>query len=499
MRFFVFDSLCNCYHFCSVRFIDTSIQQISMRLMFYIKPQNVQRLKSVLVAVLGLFFSWSTIYGQGWEMTFGDPTDDLEVRDVIETTDHGYLMAGYQSSQNPDIFLMRTDVDGTLLWFQTYDRIVLGTSVPDFAYEVVATADGGFVVVGSSDGQNSTNDVFLMKVDANGNELWERDFGTAGNTEGLSLALTNNGGFIIAGYREVSADNTDIFLVRTDADGNELWTQNIGGADREELANSVIQTADGGFAVAGYINVAGNRDFYIVKLDSEGNIEDDIAFGSSNDEDDEAFSLVQLADGSLVTVGRWGLTQSDIYWLKLNLDAGGQMSFGGANIFGTTGEAIARSIDVTPEGDLIVGGRLQDDPIDSKLYLIKTDSDGNEIWSKTYGQPNSVEDGYATAVAHDGSYLLVGTTFEFPGTLIPFTYLIHTDADGDIFSNYIEGNIFNDLDDNCVIDGADEMLANWTVRAEGNGEVYYATTDADGQYVIRTGLGNYNMSLIQPN
>lgn len=151
----------------------------------------------------------------------------------------------------------------TMLWNQTY-----GGAGDEWAWAVLQTADGEFALIGRTDSYGAgVRDVWLVKTDASGNHQWNQTYGGAYTEWAMAGIQTADGGFALAGLTQsYGAGGSDFWLVKTDASGNHLWNQTYGGAG-SEAADAGIQTADGGFALAGYTDSygAGGRDFWLVK------------------------------------------------------------------------------------------------------------------------------------------------------------------------------------------------------------------------------------------
>jgi hypothetical protein len=165
---------------------------------------------------------------------------------VQQTTDGGYIIAGSYDVV-PDVYLVKTATDGSVIWAKTYG----GTS-SDCGYSVQQTLDGGSIGGGSTDSFGPGNeDVYLIKTDSDGDTLWTRTYGGNGWDYGYSVKQTSDGGYIIAGsYDSSDAVNYDVYLVRTDPDGDTLWTRTYGG-DGWDDGYSVEQTSDGGYIITG--------------------------------------------------------------------------------------------------------------------------------------------------------------------------------------------------------------------------------------------------------
>jgi len=155
-------------------------------------------------------------------------------------------------------------------WWKTY-----GGTASDAGRSVQQTSDGGYVIAGRTGSFGAgDDDVYLIKTSASGDTLWTRSYGGTDSDRGYSVQQTSDGGYIIAGLTEsFGAGQADVYLIKTDASGDTLWTRTYGGTEYD-LGCSVQQTADGGYIVAGYTRSygAGNCDVYLIKTDSLGSV-----------------------------------------------------------------------------------------------------------------------------------------------------------------------------------------------------------------------------------
>ena len=206
-----------------------------------------------------------------WAETFGGVYFDVAYS-VQQTSDGGYIVAGYTYSFGAgsyDVFLLKTDASGNLQWAKTF-----GGSGGDYAWSVQQTSDGGYIVAGFTGSFGAGGDVFLLKTDASGNLQWAKTFGGSDYDRAYSVQQTSDGGYIVAGYTySFGAGGYDVFLLKTDASGNLQWAKTFRG-DSIEFAYSVQQTSDGGYIVAGVTLSfgAGNNDVFLLKTDTNGNI-----------------------------------------------------------------------------------------------------------------------------------------------------------------------------------------------------------------------------------
>lgn len=226
---------------------------------------------------------WKQIYDWG---------DQDRAVSVVQTRDGGFVIAGstftfsYESVGGRDGWLGKTDASGTLEWHQTY-----GDSNADFIRSVIQTADGSFALAGYTDG-----DAWLVKTNALGELQWNRTYG-GGYDKAYSVIQLTDGNFILTGSTDGNA-----WLVQIDADGNLEWTRSFGGSEIENTFSG-IQTADGGFALAGFTESygAGERDAWLVKTDTQGMVQWNRTYGGS--QSDTTYSVVETADGGFALAG----------------------------------------------------------------------------------------------------------------------------------------------------------------------------------------------------
>jgi hypothetical protein len=349
-----------------------------------------------------------------------------------QTSDGGYIMGGlYQiSATNFDFLAVKTNDIGDTLWTKTYGGIG-----DEECYAMQKTTDGGYIFVGidSSSGLGSFN-VYLVKTKANGDTLWTKSYG--GNNQDFAQAVqqTADGGYIIAGYSNsfsAGADD-DVYLLKTDASGNLSWSKTYGGYYGDG-AFAVKQTIDGGYILAGYtssfgISPHGNvNDFYVLKTNATGTLTWSKTYGQ--DGDDWAYGVIQTQDGGYAITGHTNVDStvaySDLYLIKT--DANGDTLF--TKSFGGPNYEKGLSIIETNGGGLAIGGSTYSfGNGSSDVYLLKTNANGGFIFNSTFGVPGN-DFAYTISQTSDKGYFLSGYTTNTVVSNSSF-YIIKTDSLG---------------------------------------------------------------------
>ena len=265
-------------------------------------------------------------------------------------------------------FVVVVEAD-SVMWSQTY-----GGTDADYGRSVVETSDGGYAIAGCTKSFGDRGGVYwLVKTDEVGNMEWNQTYGGEEDEEAFSLVETSDGGYALAGLTNISNvigyPKGDFLLVKTDGAGNMEWNKTYetpGGG----YAYSVVEASDGGYAIAG----EKDRDIWLVKTDAFGNMEWNQTYGKTSW--DEAFSLVETSDGGYAIAGR-------------TYDSGAETNY---------------------------------------VYLIKTDEFGTVEWERTYGGTGT-NWGYSVVETSTGGYAIACTTWSF-GAGGADVWLIKTDEYG---------------------------------------------------------------------
>jgi hypothetical protein len=356
-----------------------------------------------------------------WQKIYGGTGTEIG-RSIAQTNDGGYIITGNTSSfgtgNDFDVYLLKTDANGNMLWQKNYGGTGSFWVDDDEGRSVAQTSDGGYIIAGwtrsygTLNGTIKTEDVYLIKTDSNGNLLWQRTYGGTSFDTSFSVSQTVDGGYIITGETSsYGAGDSDVYLIKTDANGNLIWQKTYGGV-KWDRGESILQTKDGNYIIAGGTTSygAGGIDVYLIKTDANGNLIWQKTYGGSNE--DEAASILEDKDGNYLIVGHtysYGTGMGDVYLIKT--DANGNLIW--QKTYGGTGSDIGFSVSHTVDSDYIIAGATQDAAGGMDFYIIKTDANGNLLWQKIYGSPGDVEIAHSVAQTNDGGHIIAGEITSF--------------------------------------------------------------------------------------
>ncbi len=396
-----------------------------------------------------------------WDKRYGGNKNEI-FEQIIQTDDGGFLLGGHSQSSISgdktennrhtgcvictfDFWIVKTDSLGSVQWDKTY-----GGTDTDPLSMIQQTADGGFMLGGASrsnigfeKSQNTQGlyDYWMVKTDALGTKLWDKDFGGTDQESLSTIFQTADGGYLLGGYTNsgASGDKTqpsqggyDYWIVKTDNNGIKEWDKSFGGTDSDYLT-AAKQTPDGGYILAGYTYSGaggdksqpnwGNVDYWIIRIDSLGNKIWDKDFGAADF--DVCFSIVIAPDGNFIAGGTttsgisgdktqplWGPVGDFDLWL-IKIDTSGNKIWD-RDLGGYAYEDELGNISVTADGGLIIGatsyspisGNKSENNLGAEqTWMLKTDDMGNYIWDRTAFTMGHEESGYAIET-RDGCFLI---------------------------------------------------------------------------------------------
>ena len=359
---------------------------------------------------------------------------------AISTHDGGFLLNGATTSfgsGDVDALYIKTDAQGTILWSQT-----CGTSFNEIPYYVTETFDNKFVFIGTTDAipGSTSNNVLLFKTDSIGNFLWAKSFGGLSYETGIKIIELGNRGYGCIGTTEsFGAGSADIYFIKTDINGDTLFT-GIYGTPENEKGTSFNTTADGGYILCGKSSstISGTLVYkaILMKLDSSGNQMWTKLYGDTLFQ--EAQSVAQTTDGGFIVCGSRDFTNSGNYDILLfKTDSAGVLQWS-KTYGGNKGDA-SYTINLNSDGTYVLSGYTNSmgyghafklvhengfmnnefarDILDNtnyqlgndstNIFLMKTDANGDTLWTRTYGD-SLQEEAFLSVIASDGGYILSG-------------------------------------------------------------------------------------------
>ncbi len=360
-----------------------------------------------------------------------------------------------------------------------------GTTGDNYANDVQLTADGGYIIVGTGNFAGAGGDIFLLKTDANGDTLWTRFIGGSSVDHGNSVAPTSDGGYIIAGSTvSFGAGASDAYLVKTDAEGNVSWSKTYGTISNDE-AYGVVQTADGGYVFSGVEKQSGLNGYtHLVKVDATGNVLWSKTFGNSTRKN-FAYTLLQTPDHGFV-IGGWENLNTGINddMCLIKTDSAGNLLW--YRSYGDVGHDQNYSVHQANDGGFIIAG-ITFSAFIFEVNVVKTDASGNLEWTRNIGG-SAEDDAYAVTATADGGFVFCGTSSSF-GT-VHAGYMVKLNATGNIVWSKKMGNsgwtgffaIQETNDGGLILAGVkDEVYGS-------SGSLYLVKTDADGNSGCNTSV-----------
>jgi len=367
---------------------------------------------------------------------------------MAQTNDGGYVMTGWTSSFGAgegDMYVVKLDSNAEISWTKT-----IGGGRNDGGANIIQTSDGGYASIGWSHSFGTGNEkpeqeafnTYLIKLNPSGGVTWTKTY-TDSNFYGYGHAIiqTRDLGYAIAVniFKSITGDSSNIMLMKLDTVGNIGWATNISGKADNGVGYHIVQTTDGGYALAGYTGSygAGFYNVYVLKFDSSGNVSWTETIGGTND--DIASAIIQTRDGGYAITGQtysFGDTvNGDVYVIKLN--SAGVIEW--TKTVGGDKMDIGQSIIQTRDGGYAITGQTYSygDRVNGNVYVIKMDSLGEVKWTRSMGSAGE-DEGESIVQTKDGGYA-IGGVYDFGAG--GKAYFIKLDSSGHTCSVYDSGGI----------------------------------------------------------
>jgi uncharacterized repeat protein (TIGR01451 family) len=486
----------------------------------------MKRLTFVCLFFISTFLNSQAPFQIEWQRSLGGTMSDYAYA-VEPTLDGGYIIAGNTQSNDgnvagnhgqTDIWVVKLDSESDIVWKKAF-----GGSGSEGAHAIKQTSDNGFIIAGytsSNDGDVSGNnggrDFWLLKLDSNGSISWQTAAGGSSNEVAYSVEQTSDGGYIAMGYTVSTAGDvagnhgeTDIWVVKFDESGSIAWQNCLGGSSSEE-GYEVRQTEDEGYVIVGgsqsndgdLSSNYGSSDFWVVKLNVDGQIIWEKNYGGSNN--DMARSVDLTDDGGFLICGISSSSNGDIsssngardYWV-LSLDENGDIRWEKA--LGGTGNDLCYSISNTEDGGAIVAGFstslngiISGNHGDSDFWILELDNNGNVNWQQMLGG-SSTDDPKSVKRTADGGFIVAGYSYSDDGDLT------RNQGQSDFWILKLEevstaGTVFFDSDQNCLQDPNENGLEGISLLINPGSIV--VTSDYNGDWWVKSlPVGSYTITI----
>ncbi|RJP78108.1 MAG: T9SS C-terminal target domain-containing protein [Candidatus Zixiibacteriota bacterium] len=378
--------------------------------MHLVKASVYLALYAVMAAFLLASAAMAQVPVSAWTQALGGACRDAAW--CLELTgDGGCLLAGeYQAAATDcvDVLLLRTDAAGDSLW-----SVLYGGAATDVAYGMAGTPDGGYAILGQTASYGAgSNDLWLLRTDSLGALLWQRTYGGPDDDGAYHICTLEDGGFIIAAWsRDDSLGTSDAWLIRTDAQGEVLWDRRFGGP-ADDFGFSVLPVPAGGylFFCTSHSFGQGNGDWWIIRTDAQGDSLWSRTYGTPHRE--RARDLLPCSDGGFLLLGYGQMEGRPDYdvWL-MRTDAQGDSLW--ARTYGGLGYDEGWCLQEISGGRLLIAGWTQSFGAGLEdAWLVCCDTLGNLDWHYTVGGPGC-DFGFKARPTPDGGYLLTGMTHSF--------------------------------------------------------------------------------------
>jgi hypothetical protein len=356
-----------------------------------------------------------------FEKTFGGDYEDYGYS-VVQTNDGGFVLTGGYGlpGDDSDVFLIKTDELGNQEWMKTY-----GSNSYEYGISLINAPDNGYFIVGRQ-GHFGNWNIYLIKADENGDLIWSETYGLGGiNDMAIDCQQTNDDGYIITG-RKGTFDNEDVFLMKLDLYGDTIWTKKYGGSGTDS-GNAVQQTSDNGYIISGwtYSFGAGQCDAYLIKTNENGDASWTKTYGTTGYDyggpviqtDDDGYMISGSTDNS-------GSDGMDLYLIRT--DSNGDTLW--TRTYISSGWESAISMVETNDNNYLILSKYNEEGGTEDIFMRKIDHSGNTLWTNVFGESGN-DGGYCVKETSDNGFVITGTSYNVDNGNYDI-YLLKTDDNG---------------------------------------------------------------------
>lgn len=363
-----------------------------------------------------------------WEKTYGGAGDDRAF--YATTVADGFVVVGSSTSFDQDkttAWVLKLDHEGNALWNQTF------LEGEGSEFRSVLDLDDGFLLVGNVFLSSDDTDGYLSKIDAEGKLSWNVTLG-GGKVDKLFSAVETQDGFVLVGLTYSFSNDSDVWVVKTDANGNVVWNKTYGGS-MEDAGRAITLTEDHSYMIAGYTNSmgSGDYDFLLLKIDASSDLSWNKTYGGL--QSDKAYAIAETA-GEYVIAGDTrskGNGDNDAWIIKI--DSNGDLLWD--ETVGGEGFDMPTCVTVSNSGGYLVGGfTFSFGNGERDFWLFKVDDSGNIPWSSTVGR-SGFEEAYAVLEVAENEFVMAGWTNSIgQGHYDFYVVKISVENDGDWLAAY---------------------------------------------------------------
>ncbi|MBT4637097.1 MAG: hypothetical protein HN687_00945 [Candidatus Marinimicrobia bacterium] len=387
---------------------------------------------------IGKGYNWRGETPPGFSRRYGTQGYDYGWNAAYSPFDGGVIIVGRQSpaiNGQTDLWAIKTDSRGLVEWDRSF-----GGSGNEDGFDVIATSDGGFLFVGQTWSFGNAQQVYAVKTDFYGNTIWEKSYGGGMWDVGEAVIEVKGGGYVIAGHSNspgISSGNSDMYLLKINQNGNLLWQKGYGNKafPNHEWAYDINQLPDEGFLMVGGRDRYGNgaKNALVIRTDKIGNLIWEKEYSGEGQVNELAYSMSPAINGNyFICITENTLLSPELYQPKIiKIDMNGNLDW--QRPFAANGKKYHRfKISNTQNGDIVLVGSSGRDlahGYDEDAFMTRIDSEGNIIWTSAYGTYDNDDWGWSVFETPENNIVFVGSTKSFGASLFDI-YLVGTNAKG---------------------------------------------------------------------